>query len=482
MQKRGAHHQHANRFSNRANHLALLQSAQEKPGEHVDPPLENGGITMVFDGNLCNRDQLRFTLEERGVRFRDGTDAEIVLQSYLSCGEACIAKFEGSWAFALFDQSTGKLLLSRDRFGSRPLYYRETPTGFWFGSDVTYIEALSGQTVPANHNHILRFLINGDRSLFKGSETFFAGVRSLSAAHNLTVSSGEEPQITRNWTPEHKPRAMRYAEAVRSLREVLIDAMERHLRKQDGPAAICLPHGSDGIDSIALAAIAKHHLGRDVTAYIRRNGAAAGSEWDGCGWPHRQVTMPANGSLLDNLSKQVSALGQPVCSPECYETRFAAEAASADGCHTLLSGIGADELLTGNSDHFNLQLYQLRRQPFYREQLEAWHKYVSPQVVGSPLANPELYFDNPQFRSHLYPDSDAYSALATEDFGESFEETAHTDSLLRNRMLNELCAETVPVEPAGRGSSTPPPSAWIITRRFWTRRSSNLQTPCRPSI
>ena len=445
MRKGGAGQQQADCFASGPDHLALLQAAQGHAGDCAEPPLKQSSITLVFNGSLCNRDQLRSTLEERGVRFLSGTDAEVVLQSYLSCGDGCIAKFEGSWAFALFDERNGKLLLSRDRFGSRPLYCRETQKGFWFGTDVAYIEALSGQKVAANHNHLLRFLINGERSLFKGNETFFDGVQSLPAAHNLVLSNGKAPELKRNWVPEHKPRAMRYAEAVRSLREVLVGAIERHLQGRQGRAAIGLPHGADGIDSIALAALAKHHLGCDVTAYTRRDELNALPPSDGCGWPQRQVVIPANGSLLDELSKQVAALGQPVCSVACFETRFAAEAASADGCDVLLSGIGAGELLTGNSDHFNLQLYQLRRQPFYRKQLEAWHKYVSPLVVGSPLANPELYFDNPEFREHLYPDSNAYCALATVDFGEPFEETEHTDSLLRNRMLNELCAETVPV-------------------------------------
>jgi asparagine synthase (glutamine-hydrolysing) len=120
------------------------------------------------------------------------------------------------------------------------------------------------------------------------------------------------------------------------------------------------------------------------------------------------------------------------------------KAISENGYKVVLSGTGADELVTGYYDHFLLHLYEMRGHPDYPRLLNEWEGAVKGLVRNPCLSNPRLYFDDPGFRRHIYYDGDDFSWLMKADFRERFREENYSDSLLRNRMLNELFHETIP--------------------------------------
>ena len=151
-------------------------------------PFVIGNQIVVFNGEIYNYVELREEMVSQGVEFKTSSDTEVLLQAYIKYGKKCVDKFEGMWSFAIFDRNNEKLFLSRDRFAEKPLFYIETPFGFYFGSEIKFIKALSEKRLAVNHSQIKRYLVNGYKSLYKQEETFFEEVKELSFAFNMIIN------------------------------------------------------------------------------------------------------------------------------------------------------------------------------------------------------------------------------------------------------------------------------------------------------
>ncbi|HEY2629832.1 MAG TPA: asparagine synthetase B, partial [Usitatibacter sp.] len=95
-----------------------------------------GRYVMVYNGEIYNYVELRRELEALGVRFRGQSDSEVLLAAYVQWGEAGVSRFNGMWAFAIWDQERKRLFASRDRFGKKPFYYHARGPGMLFASEV----------------------------------------------------------------------------------------------------------------------------------------------------------------------------------------------------------------------------------------------------------------------------------------------------------------------------------------------------------
>ena len=103
------------------------------------------------------------------------------------------------WAFAWYNKVTGDLISSRDKFGEKPLYLWQDSNGFYFGSEIKALASLAGYWPTINKNHLLRYLINGYKSLYKVSETFYEGVNELESGHFLAIDSYSNFKIKNYW-------------------------------------------------------------------------------------------------------------------------------------------------------------------------------------------------------------------------------------------------------------------------------------------
>src|SRR5258705_461354 len=116
------------------------------------------------------------------------------------------------------------------------------------------------------------------------------------------------------------------------------------------------------------------------------------------------------------------------------------------GYRISVSGTAADELFTGYYDHHLAYLYEVRSDAaLHRESVAAWTDTVHPFVRNPYLGNPRLFVDGPEFRGHIFLNADQFAGILTSPWSEPFHERRYTSSLLRNRMLNELFEESVPV-------------------------------------
>ena len=223
-------------------------------------PMQDGELQLLHNGEIYNYLELREELRATGHAFSTGTDSEVILAAYRQWGERCVERFNGMWAFVIWDASRRTLFCSRDRFGVKPFYYRVAGDRFSFASEPWL---LSGG--EANLRAVRDYLAQG--YLDEGNETFFADVVRLPPAHSLTFGP-DGLTIRRYWSLESKHAP---SDPVAAVRETFLDAVRLQLRS-DVPVGTCL---SGGIDSSSIAvAVAEH--GHDhqktVTAYFSDRG------------------------------------------------------------------------------------------------------------------------------------------------------------------------------------------------------------------
>jgi asparagine synthase (glutamine-hydrolysing) len=418
------------------------------PEPRSNQPFRLGGNSLVFNGEIYNYVEVRRELESLGHHFETSGDTEVLARALREWGENALDRLEGMWAFAWYDETQKTLLLSRDRFGEKPLYLWQTAGTLYFASEIKALAALAGDWPRSNENHLSRFLVNGYKSLYKTRELFFDEVTELEPGCWLKLDRGEQVQ-RRYWVsrPEEDV-GLSYADAVEATREALINAVRLRMRA-DVPLAFCM---SGGIDSNSLISVARRVLNLNVHGFTIVNTDARYEEQaevkaavEDLDIRHTSVRLE-RASFLENLRELVAAHDAPVYTISYYVHWQLMQAVAAEGYKVAISGTAADELFTGYYDHHNLYLHDVRSQTdLHRRSVESWRKHQLPLVRNPYLRDPDLYLKDPTFRGHIYLNNHEFAGWLHERWEESFCEVDYGVGLLRNRMMNELFVEAVPV-------------------------------------
>ncbi len=423
-----------------------------------DQPFVRDGLTLIYNGELYNHSALRRELQAVGVSFTTEGDTEVVLESYRQWGRAAEERFEGMWALALFDAHAGSLWLSRDRFGEKPLYLWRRDGALYFASEIKALAAMAGVWPDVNIRQIQRYLVNGYKALYASGEGFYEGVNELPAAHSLEVSLADfdagrlSPKPF--WRLRYQPEEIS-AEAAQERVDALVEqAIERRLLS-DAPLAIRL---SGGIDSNVITGMALKKLGRDVATFSAISddprydeSKAIHAAADFHKGRHHRVRIAKTG-FLDRLERMVDAFDGPPMTISYYIHALVSEAIHAQGYKVSLGGTGADEIFTGYYDHYLFWLASqaaLDRGPGAAERrvkrAADWRDSYGQFVRNPHLQDPDAFINSPDDRRHIFLRAERFAGFLRAPFDEPHSEQAYCDDILRNRMLNEVAAETVPV-------------------------------------
>ncbi len=347
-------------------------------------PMERDGRVLAFNGEVYNFRELRRQLEQCGERFVSGTDTEVVLAVLNHYGTDGLRRLNGMFALAWWDPTSDSVVVARDRFGIKPLYYSAREEGLVFASEAKSVVAVGPppQLETAALPSYLAFgWVPGDRTLFRG-------VRELPPGHVLRWSRGSccvEP--FRDTAPRPEP-GLSMGSAAAELQRRLSDAVDRQL-VADVPVGVLL---SGGLDSTAVAALAARTSSKPVTAYtiaFREEDAAteqnaqdayfAQRASDQLGLDLREIRVsPRVSDLLDRVSWHID---DPVADPAAILTLMISEAAASE-VTVLLSGHGSDELFAGYRVYIYHRVAELlRRQPGLARDAESRIADLLPQVA-----------------------------------------------------------------------------------------------------
>ena len=340
----------------------------------------DGRYVLVYNGELYNYLELGAELAARGHRFDSRSDTEVVLRAYEEWGPACLDRFNGMFAFAVWDSRSRELFVARDRLGIKPLYYADTGGAFAFGSEVKALLQAGYQARVSPVGLAEYFTFQNILS----DATLFDGVRMLPAGHFLQIREGERfPRLTRYWDLEFRPdESVSVEEWVSELRGAFERAVTRQL-VSDVPVGSYL---SGGLDSASIASVASRSIPRLMTftggfdmqsvsgfeaVFDERADAEAIARL--CSTEHYEMVMHAGDMawVLPELIWHLEDLRVGMCYQNHYIARLTSKFVTV-----ALAGTGGDELFAGYPWRYKLVEDAHDPAEFERRHYNYWTRLV----------------------------------------------------------------------------------------------------------
>jgi asparagine synthase (glutamine-hydrolysing) len=295
------------------------------------------GNVIVHNGEIYNHGELRKQLG--GITWQGTSDTETILRGYARWGSGVVERLKGMFAFAIYDPARRELLVARDRFGIKPLYYAVDPDGVRFASEVKALVPDGESTTADRISAYLQWGASPERKLL------YPNLLSLAAGHAISILPDGRHELWRYWPTEKslQPRAGN----ARNIRGLLERAVEEHLLS-DVPVASFL---SGGIDSSIVTALAAQRLERKLQTFSVGFDDATLDESkialevaQRYGTDHHSIRLSEK-QVIESVTEAVSKLDLP--SVDAINTFVVSKAVARHGIKVALSGLGGDELFGG---------------------------------------------------------------------------------------------------------------------------------------
>ncbi len=325
------------------------------------------GSILAFNGEVYNFLELRADLEKAGERFRGNSDTEVLLHALELWGvEATLQRLNGMWAFAWVDLRGCRVVLSRDRFGEKPLHVAADSDGVYFASDIRALLALQPSSRRIDRHSLATFL--GLGSLDTDRRTMFEGIAQVPAGSWMEFRAtdvGQIPEAHRFWRCPTEAAAIPMPELAERVRELLTDSVRLRLRS-DVPVGLLLSGGLDsssiaaaahsiGCSNLAMLSLVSNDSSVDESVHIDAVATHLGAQ------VHR-VTLPEDPhGLVAHLEEVVDCVGAPVNSLSNVAHWLLMREARQHGMTVILSGQGGDEILCGYRKYLRFHLQRLLR-------------------------------------------------------------------------------------------------------------------------
>jgi asparagine synthase (glutamine-hydrolysing) len=353
---------------------------------------EDETLWVSYNGEIFNHGDLRPALERAGHRYATHCDTETILHAYEEYGSACLDRFRGMFAFAIWDKRARKLFCARDRLGKKPLYYHWDGRLFVFASEIKALLQHPAISPRLEEGLLPEYLAFGYVS---EERTLFAGIRKVMPGHFLTLdlaSPRPAPQIRQYWEIPRPDRVEAGDDDawVRECRERLEETVRLRLMS-DVPLGMFL---SGGVDSSAIAAIMKRQLSGPVKTF------AVGYQEEGyselsyaaqvahtIGTDHHEVVVGME-DFFNALPRLIWHEDEPITWPSSVSLYFVSRLASQQ-VKVVLTGEGSDEMFAGYARY---RFYALNERwgRLYSLLPERWRRGIRAQVGSSRLLRADL--------------------------------------------------------------------------------------------
>src|SRR5581483_1472565 len=320
------------------------------PAGHQPMSTPDGRYTLVFHDELYNHRAIRTELEAKGYKYRSQSDTETILYAYQEWGEACLDRFLGMFAIAIWDESRQELFCARDRIGIKPLYYA-TPNGrFLFGSEIKVL--LQHPSIRARLNeHALPHYLS--LMMPPAPETMFHGIHKLEAGHSLRITANGDLQKRPWWSLLNAGAPLdniSEQEAIEEIRRLLRQSIKDRMMS-DVPFGVFLSGGIDSSLNVALMAelmdrpVQTFSVGfKDLEKYNEMQYARSIAKKFST--DHHEVLIDSGDAeaVLSNLAyHEDEPNGDPVCVPLYFVSKLARDS----GTIVVQVGEGSDEEFAG---------------------------------------------------------------------------------------------------------------------------------------
>lgn len=317
-------------------------------------------VVLVFNGEIYNFLELRSELISKGVKFNSNSDTEVLLNLYLQEGEQMLSRLNGIFAFAIWDKRSQSLILSRDNFGIKPLYYLFSNNNFYFASELkalVHILEDSNCVDLASIESYLTYLY------CPGKGTPIKSIHKLLPGEAIVVQKGT---IKRRWKWYNLPifqkknkNSINEKDSIEGVRNHLRKAVHRQL-VSDVPVGAFL---SGGLDSSSIVTFAREKL-KDIQCFtIETLGEQEKDTTDDLYYARKvakhlnvslDVVQISSSKMASDIELLVKTLDEPIADPAALNVLYISKLANEQGVKVLLSGAGGDDIFTGYRRHYAL--------------------------------------------------------------------------------------------------------------------------------
>jgi asparagine synthase (glutamine-hydrolysing) len=314
---------------------------------------------ITYNGEIFNYIEIRNELTKEGYFFNSQSDTEVILAAYDFWGIDCFLKFNGMWALCLFDKENGKVILSRDRFGVKPLYYFQTENGIYASSEIKQLLTTGLIQRKPNYEVLMNFLVLS--LVEQDNQTFYDSIFSLPPSHNLIFDlNDKEFNLVKYFhlKIDQEVRKLKEEEAILGYHTLFLDSIRLRLRS-DVNVGTCL---SGGLDSSYIASVAaKVNKENTNVPFIGITASSIDPLNDEVKWAkivaeasnlNWQVIQPTKKDFDTNIKNVVYCQEEPFTSPSIFMQYFVMSQAAKLKCTVLLDGQGGDETLLGYERYY----------------------------------------------------------------------------------------------------------------------------------
>ena len=397
--------------------LAIVDLSQAGHQPLVDRRNE---LSIVFNGEIYNYQELKTRLRAMGHEFRTATDTEVILEAYRAWGDECLKELNGMFAFCIFDSRQQRLFLARDRAGEKPLFYRFADGKFVFASELKALLALPGLPRRLNLESLEFYLAYG---YVPGEMCILQGIQKLPQGHAMTYDLIENRlKVWRYWQLPTVAADSRADDEglVDELEQLLEDSVRRQLMA-DVPVGVLLSGGLDSSLVTAMAARVSSKPVKTFTVSFPGHGAfdeAPFARQVARHFATEHIELVGEAQSVDLLPLLAGQFDEPIADSSMVPTYLVSKLIR-EHATVALGGDGGDELFGGYLQHSWIQQLEQQRQfipAFIRDRLRPSLSRLLPrglhgrnyilglmQDLPGSIAQFNLYFDEPIRRNLLQP-------------------------------------------------------------------------------
>ena len=323
--------------------------------EHAQQPMIDSelGLGIVFNGCVYNFRDLRTELRALGYRFFSEGDTEVILKAYAAWGEHCVERFQGMFAFAIWERDSGRMVLARDRLGIKPLYYSETDNGLRFASALPALLATGGIDTgidPVALHHYMTF-----HAVVPAPYTLLRGIRKLPPATVRVIEPDGRSRDACYWRLHYGQRPEERDLGYEDWQELTLNALRTAVERRlvaDVPVGVLL---SGGLDSSLIVGLLAEQGQRGLNTFsvgFESVDEEKGDEFQYSdivarhfATEHHQIRVDSD-RLLPALDRCIAAMSEPMVSHDVIGFYLLSERVSQH-VKVVQSGQGADEVFAG---------------------------------------------------------------------------------------------------------------------------------------
>ncbi|WP_026988470.1 N-acetylglutaminylglutamine amidotransferase [Fodinicurvata fenggangensis] len=371
--------------------LKIIDHSESAQQPMIDSQL---GLGIVYNGAIYNFRALREELQGKGYHFFSNGDTEVILKAYHAWGPACVERFAGMFAFALWERDSGRMLLARDRLGIKPLYLAEVPGALRFGSSLpalAHSEGVDTDVDPVGLHHYMTF-----HAVVPAPHTILKGVRKLPPASRLLVEPDGRMQQEVYWRLAFGPQEGDAARSESDWQDLVLDSLRTAVERRlvaDTPVGVLLSGGLDSSLIVGLLAEAGQEGLETFSVGFESVGDEEGDEFrysdiiaDRFDTRHHKLFINSRERMLPNLPGCIRSMSEPMVSHDNIGFYLLSQEV-AKHVRVVQSGQGADEVFGGY--HWYPPLLDSRdpvadyARVFFDRDHEGFARAVDPRLVES---------------------------------------------------------------------------------------------------